>query len=251
MFKCNFLNARYALLLSLVVGVVNPALAAKGTAWKMVQKEKSLGVQTIHFSSTGVKIADKARGFTVVSTAPDWNVIAYRDDDKVFCKLTKNQYYGQQAFKVKHGHSLGKVLKNYTFGPVTAPMYYGPYHNDVIKRFDGVPVEVEDLISSFYKGNSIDGIILRSVSNAMSRTKTDSSVFMPVDMNPTGVLRETLSLTSVPYNASDFKVPSGMRQVHDMKQVTTGKSKRKEAESIFLEMGVGDELGVREQSRTK
>lgn len=232
----------FLLTAALVLSV--PALAARETAWKMVQKEKSLGVQTINFCSTGVKIADRARGFTVVSTAPDWNVIVYRDDDKVFCKLTKDQYYGQQAFKVKHGHSPGKVLKNYTFGPVTAPMYYSPYHNDVIKRFDGVPIEVEDLISSFYKGNSTDGIILRSVSNSLSRSKTDSSVFMPVDMNPTGVLRETLVLMSVPYNASDFKIPPGLRQVHDMKQVTTGKSKRKEAESIFLEMGVGHELGM-------
>ncbi len=235
---------RYSLFVLAAATVLsNPVIAAEVPAWKMVQKEKSLGVQAINFCPKAVKIVDKARGFTLVSSAPDWDVILYRSDDKVFCRLTKNQYYGQQAFKVKHGHTPGKVLKTYTFGPVTAPMYYGPYHNDVIKRFDNVPIEVEDLISAFYKSNSIDGILLRSVSNSMSRSKTDSSVFMPVDMNPTGVLRETLSLSQVAYNPSDFKVPTGYRKVNTIKEIATGKSKRKEAESIFLEMGIGDDLG--------
>lgn len=245
MFKCKNFSIRHTQLFLLLAAVVlsNPAYAAKETAWKMVQKEKSLGIQTINFSSKAVKIVDKGRGFTLVSTAPDWDVILYRDDDKVFCKLTRKQYYGQQAFQVKHGHTPGKVLKNYTFGPVTAPMYYGPYHNDVIKRFDGVPIEVEDLIASFFKANCVDGIVLRSISNSMTRSKTDSSVFMPVDLNPTGVLRETLSLNTVPYNAFDYKVPPNLRKVNSMKEIATGKSKRKEAESIFLEMGVGDDLG--------
>jgi hypothetical protein len=66
---------------------------------------------------------------------------------------------------------------------------------------------------------------------------------MPVDMNPTGVLRETLSLSQVAYNPSDFKVPTSYRKVNTIKEIATGKSKRKEAESIFLEMGIGDDLG--------
>lgn len=219
------------------------AFAEKETEWKLVQKEKSLGDQTIYFCPKAVRIDNRSGGYSLVSKAPDWDVLLFREDDKTCCRLTRNQYFAKQAFVVKHGHSLGTVLKTYTFGPVKAPLYYGPYHNDVIKRFNGIPTQVEDVISSYYKSNSVDGIVLRSQSNSMSRAKTDSSVFMPIDMNPTGLLRETLSLETIPYKEADFKVPPNLRQIADTKQILTGKQQRKDAESIFLDMGIGDELG--------
>lgn len=209
----------------------------------MVQKEKWLGTQTINFCPTAVKIVNKSRGFSILSKAPDWDVILYRDDDKIFCRMKRQHYYNSVAFKVSHGHTPGKILKTYTIGPITAPMRYTPYHNDVIKRFDGVPVEVEDMLSSYFRGNCVDGIVLRSVSNAMRKSHKDSSVFMPIDLDAIVVLRETLSLSRVPYNPADFLMPVNLRKVGDLKQVTTGKAKRQEAESIFLEMGIGDDLG--------
>ncbi|HNB22360.1 MAG TPA: hypothetical protein PKZ32_08080 [Candidatus Melainabacteria bacterium] len=226
------------------------ASAASETAWKMVQKEKWLGTQTINFASNGVKIVNAGRGFSIVSKAPDWDVVLYREDDKIFCRLKRQQYYNSVAFRVSHGHTPGKVLKIYTIGPVTAPMHYTPYHNDVIKRFENVPVEVEDMLSSYFRANCVDGIVLRSVSNSIGKSKADASVFMPIDMGGIAVLRETLSLNKVAYNPLDFQVPKNLRPVNDIKQITTGKAKRKEAESIFLDMGVGDELGVREQRRS-
>lgn len=203
-----------------------------------------MGIQTFYFCPNAIKIVDAGRGFSILSKAPDWDVYAFRNDDKTICRLTRQQYYNKLAFKVKHGHTEGKVRQTFKVGPVTAPLFYGPYHNDVIKRFDGIPIEVEDMISCFYKANSVDGIVLRSISNSVPNAKTrDSSVFMSIDLTHTGVLRETMSLTQVPYKESDFAIPAQYRVLKDMSLITTGKSKRREAESIFLDMGVGDDLG--------
>ncbi len=209
----------------------------------MKQREYSAGIITVFFCSTAVKILNPSRGFSIVSKAPDWDVYAIRDDDKVTCRLTKQQYYNKNAYKVKHGHTDSKVLKTYKIGPVTAPLCYGLYHNDVIKRFEGIPIEVEDLISCFYKATCVDGIYLRSISNSVPSAKKDSSVFLSADLNRTGVTLETISLAEVDYKESDFAIPKNYRQVFDIGQILTGKSKRKEAESIFLDMGVGDDLG--------
>lgn len=219
------------------------AAPAKKTQWQMKQREFSAGVLTIYFCPTAVKILDQRRGFSIVSKAPDWDVYAIRDDDKSICHMTRQQYYNKNAFKVKHGHTESKVLKTYKIGPVTAPLYYGLYHNDVIKRFDGVPTQVEDLIACFYKATCVDGINLRSISNSVPSKKRDSSVFLSIDLNRTGVTLETMSLEQVPFRETDFEIPANYRQVKDIGQILTGKSKRKEAESIFLDMGVGDDLG--------
>ncbi len=236
-------TAKYVLLILGALLFVSPAFAEKIKEWQMLQKEKSMGTHTFFFCPNAIKIIDKGRGFTIVSKAPDWSIDAFRDDDKTICHLTRRQFYNKYAFKIKHGHTKTAVLKIYKFGPYAAPMYYGQYHNDVIKRFDGVPIEVEDLISSFYKSSCVDGIVLRSVSNSIPRTKTDPSAFMAIDMNPTGVIRETLKLAEVPYTDSYFKIPANYRKVSDIGQIMTGKTQRKEAESIFLDMGIGDELG--------
>lgn len=222
-----------------------PALAANKTAWKMVQREKSAGINEILFCSNAVKIVDKNRGFTIVSTAPDWNVALFRRDDNLLCRLSRQQFYNKYAYKVKHGMTPSRVLGMVKVGTLSAPMYYGPFHNDVIKRFDGVPVQVEDLLSCYYKASAVDGIVLKSVSNYIQRKQTNASAFMPADLNPTGVIRETISLKEIPYTDADFKIPGGFRPVSDLNQIMTGAVKRKEAESIFLEMGVGDELGKR------
>ncbi len=209
----------------------------------MVQREKSSGINDIYFCSTAVKIVDKNRGYTIVSKAPDWDVIFFRADDKLLCRLTRQQYYNKNAYTVKHGMTPSRVLAMVKVGTLTAPLYCGPYHNDVIKRFDGIPVQVEDLLSCYYKASAVDGIMLRSISNYVPRKSTSASAFLPADLNPTGVTRETISLKEISYNEADYKIPSGFRAVSDLNKIMTGAVKRKEAESIFLEMGIGDELG--------
>lgn len=243
--KRKFFGSTPAKLLVLVCALLSlsPAFALKKTAWKLVQREKSAGINDIWIGADAVKIVDKNRGFTVVSTAPDWDVSFFRPDEKVLCRLTRQQYYNKNAYKVKHGMTPSRVLGMVKVGALTAPLYYGPYHNDVIKRFEGVPVQVEDLLSCFYKASAVDGIVLKSISNYVRRKLASASAFMPVDLNPTGVTRETISLKEIPYSEADFKIPSGFRTVSDLNKIMTGAVKRKEAESIFLEMGVGDELG--------
>lgn len=241
--KCIASFCLFFALFSAGVNVSTLAATAERKEWQLKQRECSVGIINIFFCPTAVKILDPRRGFSIVSKAPDWDVYASRDDDKTTCHLTRQQYYNKGTFKLKHGHGESKILKTYKIGPVTAPLYQGLYHNDVIKRFEGIPIEVEDLISCFYKASCVDGIYLRSISNSVPSAKRDSSVFLSIDLNKTGVTLETISLAQVDYKESDFAIPAKYRQVADIGQILTGRSKRKEAESIFLEMGVGDDLG--------
>jgi len=216
------------------------------TQWHLQLRDQSTGIHDFYFCPSAIKIFDKARGYSIVSTAPDWDVVLFRTDDKVFCRQTRSQYYYNTGFKQKTTFSAPIVLATQKIGPVTAPLIYGPFHNDAIKKFPGIPTQVNDLISRYFKMTCVPGIRLRVVSNKVpdrSKTSLGAEVFLSAAAEPSGVTLETMTLSEQPFDEDAFKIPSGFKTIKDTKQIKTGLAKRKEAEAIFLDMGVGDELG--------
>lgn len=255
--KIPFLLASVLIFLILLPSSATEALASnqKKTQWHLKQRDQSTGIHDFYFCPTAVKILDKARGYSIVSTAPDWDVVLFRADDKVFCRQKRSQYYYNMGFKQKTIFGPPVVLTTKRIGPVTAPLIYGAYHNDAIKKFSGVPQQVGDLISCYYKMGCVPGIRLRVVSNKVpdrSKVSLGAELFLSAAVDPSGVTLETMSLTEMPYDEATFKIPAGLQLVKDVKQIKTGMAKRKEAEAIFLDMGVGDELGkVKNKGKSK
>lgn len=230
----------------LVAASETAVIAMSKTQWHLQLRDQSTGIHDFYFCPSAIKILDKARGYSIISSAPDWDVVLFRTDDKVLCRQTRSQYYYNMGFKQKTSFKPPIVLSTQKIGPVTAPLIYGPYHNDAIKQFKDIPKQVDDLISCYFKMGCVPGIRLRVVSNKVpdrSKTSLGAEVFLSAAAEPSGVTLETLTLAEGPYEESTFKIPSGFQLVKDTKHIKTGMAKRKEAEAIFLDMGVGDELG--------
>lgn len=211
--------------------------------WILEQHHHQSGYNTFYFSDNAVKIFSKNFGFYFVSKAPDWNVHAFRTDDKIMKTMTRQRYYDfQHYYKDTPAFNTGAPGGADVIFSVKCLKYPGAYHDDWVAQFKGVTAPVWDLISAHFKAQRVNGIILKSVKNVSSEPKRRHSSIWDDEVE-SGLRLQTLKLKEIPYRASDFDVPRGYRMVADLRQVITSKDSRKEAESIIEQMGLGERLG--------
>lgn len=220
----------------------SPPAEAK-SEWILEQHHHQSGYNTFYFSDDAIKVFAKNFGFYIISKAPDWQVYAFRLDDKTMCSMPREKYYGFQHFYVeKEPIDAGKPIGVEPLWSVKCKQYTGAYHDDWVAQFKGVGRPVWDLISAHYKAQRVQGIILKSVKQARSDPNKRLSPLWDEEVE-SGVRLQTLKLKEIPYRASDFDAPKGFREVKDLRQVMTSKESRREAESIIEQMGLGERLG--------
>ncbi len=213
--------------------------------WLLSQKHHSTGDIQTTFTSDAVKIHKKNLGYYLVAKAPDWDVFVFRNDDKVICKLTKKAYYGEQGFNLNAPLvSTQPMVGDEYIWSVKTNIYRGMYHDDWIGKFPEVSQNVFDMImsSTFYKSPPADGIVLKSVKLPKAKPRRKEAALMLNLENSSGVRLETMRLRKVPYKASDFSVPTNYR-VAKLRSVITSVDSRTEADSIIMQMGLGEKLG--------
>lgn len=218
---------------------------AKRTEWLIEQHHHKTGFHQLRFASDAVKITNKNFGYYLISKAPDWSVYACRDDDKVVCKLSRQAYFAEQHFTPRHDRvSVNPLVGEELVGRIKTKVYRGPYHNDWVAVFKGIPGEVDELIAAFYRTQLIKGVVLKSVrttSKAAAKHRGPLSLYM--DGPSTSSRLETLSAKEIPYNSADFNVPSNLRKTSSVSTIITSTDGRKEADSIIEQMGLGEKLG--------
>lgn len=210
----------------------------------MEQRHFGSGVHDFCFTRDAVKITNKALNYFIVSKAPDWDVVAFRTDDKVLCRLKRDEFYRMQKFNPQfQPRKAFTLIGEDQIGPVKTLVYRSPFHDDWIAQFKDVPKEVEFLICAYHKSKRMDGIVLRQVKQASSVGKKSVLKSIYVDEDQAGVRLSTQNLRSRPYKASDFSIPSGYRNVASLDTVRTSIDRRNEADSIFSQLGLGEKLG--------
>lgn len=224
--------------------VEHAAVADSKTEWLLEQRHHVSGFHVFKFTPTSVAVRSKQIGWHIVSQAPDWGVTAYRLDDKVKYMLSRKGFYRNRGFYPKRNR-----MTKYTFigtnivGPLRVNVYSGPTQEVWVARIPGIPEEVEGFIIAYHEARPVYGLPLKGMTYPVNGPeRKDTSIF---SMNHSGaeVTVETLTLKKIPYNAADFAVPKGLREVAGMEEVMASKSKRKDAEMVLEEMGVGEALG--------
>jgi len=214
------------------------------TEWILEQHHHQSGYNTFYFSDDAVKIYSKNFGFYFISKAPDWKVHAFRLDDKIMKTMSRKEYYDfQHYYKDRLPFNAVKPDGADVIFSMKCLKYKGAYHDDWVAQFKGVTAPVWDIISAHYKSQRVDGIVLKSVKNAISAPKKKLSTMWDDEVE-SGVRLQTLKLKEIPYRSQDFIVPSGCRVVADLRQIITSKDSRREAESIIEQMGLGERLGT-------
>lgn len=217
--------------------------ASAKSEWVLEQHHHQSGYNTFYFTDDAIKVYAKNFGFYIVSKAPDWNVNAFRLDDKIICSMPRAKYYAFQHFyPEKNPINDGKPIGTETVWSVVCKQYTGVYHDDWVAQFKGITRPVWDLISAHYKAQRVEGINLKSVKKAKAEPKRKLSQLWDEEVD-SGVRLQTLKLKEIPFRASDFAIPSGYRVAKDLRQIMTSKESRREAESIIEQMGLGEALG--------
>lgn len=237
-------NISIHILLSLAAVVSQlPASAEAKQMWHLEQRHGMKGKASVFFTPTSVAVTTE-RGSHYVSSAPDWNVCAFRTDDRLVCRMSREAFY--KHFHFDPGPDKAKEFRrtgNASICGQNANVLDNAYKTIWVWQPANIPNQIGNLICAWYKAPSLNGIVLKCLNkNAKVERVT------PLNYNFNDKLSseiETKTLRSVPYRADEFKLPSGFRAVKDFEQTFYSSSGRKEMESIFDQLGIGEELGSR------
>ena len=219
--------------------------AQKGTVWQIEQKHIVNGLSVIQCAPNALCIINKQHGWRVLSAAPDWKVHIFRTDDKIICTLSKEKFFAKQGYSPNpNWRAPYSRAPTRMFGNLKAEVLCDRDADSWACHLRGIPIAATDIVNACNKSRAVELLVIKKVSAPKKESaKNDSRAFTLVDDRGGGTILDTLSIREVPFKTSDFTLPKNLRDVADLKQIITSVDTRKEAESIFQQMGVGENLG--------
>jgi hypothetical protein len=232
--------------------------------WILGQNHGDSGPLIVYIAPTAVKIVCLKRGFEILAAAPDWRVHSFRRQDKLMFTSNLSEFtssamvnpFGETALKDSHYKVVGTgSLKGLRYTKYAE----GTKNNHIFWAADDISVDkhVCEFLCRYYYLEKIDKVPLydhsaHSVAETFtpSRTKSDHPWFDSRNFSdyhsPQVGIKVRMSTTSwkkVPYNASDFALPTGFKTAQDSKQVLVSGSEKKQLEEMFDSIGFTSDLG--------
>lgn len=226
-----------------------PSYCAQKREWRLEQINRMRGKTTVYFTLDRVKVVTSSNR-AIVAGAPDWKVHTFRTDDKVISHVSPEQFFESlRSQGQRFSKDFRPIASEQVFG-VKAEIYKRNGETLAVWHLPGVAQEVLDVIAKYYKEQRLDGVLL---SAAMPQKKVNAPIRVLASFEDSvgskGV--SLVSLKEVPYKAADFAVPSGYRIVPNDLGISFSSEKKKEAELLLQDIGVGIELGKSPQKETK
>lgn len=226
---------------------IEPANKATGEhEWVITQVHKDIGRSKIYFSKNAIKICNESWGYYLLSKAPDWSVVTFRNDDKIEWKTTRKQFYNSypvdlKAMPTNHiGLARSKAVD--TTGAKSWAYKMGTQTFWFIEHLNTAP-EVDAMISGYYGIRPQKGILTK-YSLIFDKPKVADTGWL-AGFQRSGFVEylTTLSFKELPYNPKDFVAPVGYKKATDPYTITTSKAQKANGDSAMLELGLGEKLG--------
>ncbi|CAN5493362.1 hypothetical protein BH11CYA1_BH11CYA1_12860 [soil metagenome] len=214
--------------------------------WIIRQTHKDLGKTKISFAKNAIKIFNESWGYTVLSKAPDWSVVIYRDDDKIEWKISRNQFYKTYPVDLKgmptNHIGLQRSRAADTTGAKSWSYLMGGQTFWFAEQFKAA-TEVDATISAYYGIRPQKGILTK-YALTFGEPKTKESSWLS-GFQRSGYVEYliTLSYKELPYNAKDFAAPVGYKTAKDPYTITTSKAQKESGDEAMRELGLGEKLG--------
>jgi len=234
--------------------------------WILTQEHPDSGRLFVYIAPKAVKIVSIKRGFEILASAPDWLVHSFRRQDKLmfttklstFTSLAMVSPFGDTKLKPSHyavtrtGSLKGLKYTQYEQG--------SQLNNHVVWGADDIPVDkhVCEFLCRYYYMPAMDTVPLyehakHTLAHIAMETvptrKSDHPWFDTESLNEHHDARAgiTVKMTTsawrkVPYNASDFELPTGFAIAKDAKQVMVSGSQKKQIEEMFDSIGFTSDL---------
>lgn len=205
--------------------------------WKLDQRLRVLGDQTLFVSPLGVKAVNRKDGVTIMSPAPYVEVFTYSTKTQKFCKQkfdkSENPYARAVAMfsGIAHGQVPMNKVKDYSKGGLQWSEYQIP---DSYKKARIAMWKRKEVTSSEPASGRITGFHLPMDLKAVNWISRLYCVpitgSVPFDVTIEDVdaelhsLVKTFSMTSVKLSLADFKCPAGLKAVSDPRSVVQDES---------------------------
>lgn len=207
---------------------------------RLRQNQFQRGEQIVYLCPKALKIINKAQDYQVVARAPNWEVIAFRDDDKVLCRMSMNEFLRHSGSKNGRLPESFKQVGERRLGPLKVKEYRQGTDEVWLADEGKIPQPVYDICSAYNKCGRLSSIIIKVVSDE----EVDSVRWGARQAGVKSVVMiETKQAEMVPYKDSDYAIPRGYREVFSWEKFIVSSKNRDSAFEIFTEMGLGEKFG--------
>lgn len=220
------------------------------TEWCAVQKNL-LGVQTICWTDSAIRIACENNGYVIVSRAPFSKIYGFRDDDKVYTTSTLHEFRSQyppvivpkrnsRIVKLETKQIESTKLSHYCVTLTHAML------DVTFLESPRIPQQVADIVLAYYREALPSYGLLYAVHRGTSSATAPklqswrNNLFTPRDEAHDILI--TQEVKQIPYHASDFDFPKTYRLV-GTEGVFSSKAQREQLSEIFKTMDPGRGLG--------
>ncbi len=214
--------------------------------WVITQTHKDLGRSKIYISKNAIKIFNESWGYYLLSKAPDWSVVTYRDDDKIEWKTTRTQFYKSYPVDLKGmptnhiGLPRSRAIditgaKSWAYQMGTQTFWFA-------EQCNAAP-EVDATISAYYGIRAQKGILTKYALDFGKPKTQDTSWLSGFQRSGYVEYLTTQSFKELPYNPKDFAAPVGYKIAKDPYTITTSKAQKENGDSAMMELGLGEKLG--------
>jgi len=228
------------------------AKLADPVTWQLTQKSDELGKVEALVSSNAARIYSPKLGCHLLAKAPDWQVHCYNLQDKVEWVGPMEQFNGlimanpfatprpfvsPSYLTTGKGEMLG--LK-YTEHKITHTQPNTLITADEIKAAP----KVGEFMARFYYLPNTNLIPLYRCITASGRAMPSRKTFAAIEVNSSQDLRsgkivklETLACKKIPYKASDFDYPKGLKRLADIIQVSYSANRKSQVNDMLENIG--------------
>jgi hypothetical protein len=237
----------FILVLAYHFGAIQAPASPASQEWRVVQNN-----QTIYVSKTAVRVVNPD-GFELLCSAPDWKATAFNREQKLYWSDEMKNFdsvmmlrplaratYMTSKYNIK---SMGTSERNgfrcklfNAFGQNiygSADIETAPEACEFLARYlycaDTKTVPLFILSASQKKNTDVKEV---------KKTATPWFQASNLDFGGDFVPKvQTSSIEKITYNASDFALPKGYKQVQDIKQVIISDKRKKELQSLLEDVG--------------
>ncbi len=215
-------------------------------AWLAQMQHRQLGQYRVYIAQDAIKMDNISAGYQVLSKAPDWDIITFRNDDKMLNRVKRANFYRGNSYVPVDDKPNKSRIRQIAIGYIDklkANIFSNGYEDFWLIESLGLAPEVCALPQVEFSTKPLSGLLVR-YTVALSGHEVPDKARPEFDSHDgKHVFVITNSIKSVPYKASDFAVPVGYKNEPNREHVLTSKQSKAGADQILEELGLGQKLG--------
>lgn len=216
-------------------------------AWLAQMQHRQLGSYRVYITRDAIKMDNVSAGYQILSKAPDWDIITFRNDDKMLNRVKRANYYRGNSYVPVDDKPNKSRIRQIAIGYIDklkANIFSNGYEDFWLIETLGLAPEVCAIPQIEFSTKALSGLLVRYTVALSGHDVPDKARPEFESHDGKHVFVITRSIKSVPYNASDFAVPVGYKNEPNREHVLTSKQSKAGADQILEELGLGQKLGT-------